>query len=328
MTSSNPTRGSLSGRRVLVTGGAGFIGSHVCDRIAAEHPAELVVVDNLFLGRESNLDSARAACQRLTFYKESVADDGRLREIFKKHRPDVVFNLSVIPLPKSLESPGWASDENWRMTLTLCECWREGIFGTLVHFSTSEVYGTALSVPMSEAHPLMPRTPYAASKAATDHLVFSYMTTFDLDLVTLRPFNNYGPRQNKGAYAGLVPLVIERILKDEVIEIQGDGLQTRDFIYVEDTAEATVLAYQHVNASGKTFNLSSGRETSVKTIVDKLVAITESKVRIRHTEDRPGDVRRHCGDPSFARETFGFTPRIDLDRGLINTVNWYRTQRG
>ncbi|MGH7180600.1 MAG: dTDP-glucose 4,6-dehydratase, partial [Nitrospiraceae bacterium] len=303
---------------------AGFIGSHLCDRIIVENPSELVVIDNLFLGRESNLDTARAGCDRFAFYKDSVADHVRLREILVKHQPDVVFNLSVIPLPKSLEVPGWSSDENWKMTLNLCESWREGIFKTLVHFSSSEVYGTARAVPMTESHPLMPHTPYAASKAATDHLVFSYMTTFNLDAVTIRPFNNYGPRQNKGGYAGLIPIVIDRVLKNEEIEIHGDGKQTRDFIFVKDTADATVRAYQSAETRGKMFNLCSGEETSVNTIVNKLLEITGSKVQIRNVEKRPGDVYRHCGDAGLAHEIFGFSPQYDLVRGLINTVQWYR----
>jgi len=328
MRSSDPGCNSLSGKKVLVTGGAGFIGSHLCDRIVLDNPDELVVIDNLFLGRESNIEKARTTCHRLVFYKESVADPVKLRGILKSHQPDVIFNLSVVPLPKSLEMPGWSSDENWKMTLNLCECWREGIFETLVHFSSSEVYGTALVVPMTEAHPLMPHTPYAASKAATDHLVFSYMTTFNLDAVVLRPFNNYGPRQNKEGYAGLIPIVIDRVLKNEMIEIYGDGMQTRDFIFVEDTADATVRAYQNRKAHGKMYNLCSGMETSVNTIVSKILTITSSKVSVRHTEMRPGDISRHCGDASLARETLGFTPRCDLDLGLKRTVEWYRSQHG
>ena len=328
MQSSDPRCNSLSGQKVLVTGGAGFIGSHLCDRIALDNPAELVVIDNLFLGRESNIEKARAACRRFVFYKESVADTVRLREILKNHQPDIIFNLSVIPLPKSLELPGWSADENWKMTLNLCECWREGIFETLVHFSSSEVYGTALVVPMTEGHPLMPHTPYAASKAATDHLVFSYMTTFNLDAVVLRPFNNYGPRQNKGGYAGLIPIVIDRVLKNEMIEVSGDGMQTRDFIFVEDTADATVRAYQNREAHRKTFNLCSGVETSVNTIVSKILKITNSKVPVRHIEMRPGDISRHCGDATLARETLGFAPQCDLDFGLNRTVEWYRSQHG
>lgn len=328
MQSSDSGGNSLPGKKVLVTGGAGFIGSHLCDRIALENPAELVVIDNLFLGKESNIEKARAACRKFVFYKESVADPVKLREILKNHQPDVIFNLSVIPLPKSLELPGWSADENWKMTLNLCECWREGIFETLVHFSSSEVYGTALVVPMTEGHPLMPHTPYAASKAATDHLVYSYMTTFNLDAVVLRPFNNYGPRQNKGGYAGLIPIVIDRVLQNEMIEISGDGMQTRDFIFVEDTADATVRAYENRKAHGKTFNLSSGMETSVNTIVSQILKITNSKVPVRHVEMRPGDISRHCGDATLARETLGFAPQCNLDFGLNRTVEWYRSQHG
>ena len=311
-----------------MTGGAGFIGSHLCDRIVLQGPSELVVIDNLFLGKESNLEQARATCSNFTFYRKSLADKECLKAIVAKHQPDVVFNLAVIPLPKSLEDPEWVSDENWRMTLNLCEFWRKGMFNTLVHCSSSEVYGDAVEVPMSESHPLAPRTPYAASKAATDHLVLSYVTTFGLNAVIVRPFNNYGPRQNKGGYAGLIPIVIDRTSKEEVIEIHGDGEQTRDFIYVEDTAEAIVHVYQSSGTRGKVFNLCSGKETSVNTIVGKLLEITNSKVPVRHTELRPGDVHRHCGDAGLARETFEFSPRHDLDQGLIKTVDWYRNQHG
>ena len=198
----------LSGRSLLVTGGAGFIGSHLTDRLLREQPGNLVVVDNLWLGKLANLESAFAAFPGLKFYQTDITNVRALRDILRREEVEIVFDLATIPLPASLVRPKWSARTIYDMALTLCELGRQGYYRTLIHCSSSEVYGTAKYVPMDEDHPLLVRTPYAAAKAAADLLVQSYQHTFGLDATIIRPFNNYGPRQNDANYAGIIPIVI------------------------------------------------------------------------------------------------------------------------
>ena len=318
----------LAGRSVLVTGGAGFIGSHLTDRLIAEGPAHLVVVDNFFLGKEANLAPARERFPGLKVHRADVADYDAMREILATEGTEVVFDLAVVPLPTSLERPRWTVDVNLAMTSTMCELLREGLYRTLVHFSSSEVYGTAQYIPMDESHPLLPLTPYAASKAGGDHVVASYRATFGIDVATVRPFNAFGPRQNEQAYAGVIPTVVQRALAGEQVEIHGDGLQTRDFTYVADVAEFALAAYRAPATRGQVVNVASGREVSVKDLVALLLDALGSDVAVVHTDPRPGDVRQHCGGVVKGQELTGFRPRWALDDGLAETVRWYRELLG
>ena len=315
---------NLAGRSVMVTGGAGFIGSHLTDRLISEEPANLVVVDNLFLGKEENLGSARERFPGLKLYRQDVSDYDAMREIVTTEAIDVVFDLAVIPLPTSLERPRWTVDVNLAMTTTMCELLREGLYETLIHYSSSEVYGTARYQPMDEAHPLLPLTPYAASKAGGDHIVASYRATFGVDVATVRPFNAFGPRQNEQAYAGVIPTVIRRALAGEEILINGDGDQTRDFNYVDDVADFTVRVYETPATRGRVVNVATGREVSVNDLVTRLLADLGVEVPVRHVEPRLGDVRHHQGSVALARQLTGFQPRWTLDEGLAETVRWYR----
>ena len=317
---------SLAGRSVLVTGGAGFIGSHLVDRVLRDQPAKVVVVDNLFLGKPANLDAAREASPELRFYEQDASDYEAMREIVVTEQIDVVFEMAVVPLPTSLVRPRWTCDVNFSMATVVCELLREGLFQTLVHFSSSEVYGTARYVPMDEDHPLDPRTPYAASKAGADHVVSSYEKTFGLDVTTVRPFNAFGPRQNEGAYAGIIPVVINRALAGEPISVHGDGEQTRDFTFVGEIADAAVRAYGHPATRGRVVNVCSGREVSVNALVAMLLDVLGIDVPVVHEEARPGDVRRHSGSPALGEQLTGFRSGGRLEEGLRETVRWYRDQ--
>lgn len=315
---------SLSGRGVLVTGGAGFIGSHLVERIARDRPGRLVVVDNLFLGSEANLVDSRRLAPDLKLYIEDAADYDGLGAIIAAEKIEVVFNLAIVPLPASLVNPRWTVDHNIALTTVPCELQRQGYFETLVHFSSSEAYGSAAYVPMDEGHPPRPSTPYAASKVSGDYVVLSYRETYGTDAAIIRPFNNFGPRQNAGAYAGIIPIVVGRALRGEPIIIYGDGEQTRDFIFVRDTADAAVRIYEEPATRGRIINVASGQETSVNALVRELLAALDCDVPILHEAARLGDVRRHCGAIELARELIGFAPQTDLREGLAETVAWYR----
>jgi len=318
----------LKGKRVMITGGAGFIGSHLVDRVIKEEPDRLVVVDNFFLGREENLAEAKKACPELQLYRIDASNLAAMLQLVISEKVDVVFNLAVVPLPTSLEFPTWTIETNIGIATTFCELARRGYIQTLIHCSSSEVYGSALYTPMDEKHPLVPCTPYAASKAAGDHIVLSYRQTYDIDTVIVRPFNNFGPRQNPGSYAGVIPIIISRALDNTPVEIYGDGEQTRDFIFVRDTAEAMVRIYEVEQTRGQIINIASGRETSVNSLVSQVVFVMGKPDHPRfHSADRPGDVRRHCGDINRLQELTGYLAHTITDETLIETMEWYRSMK-
>jgi UDP-glucose 4-epimerase len=178
---------------------------------------------------------------------------------------------------------------------------------------------------MTEDHPPIPSTPYAASKIATDYIALSYFKTFGLQVVIIRPFNNYGPRQNEGSYAGIIPIVIKKVQRGDPIEIFGDGEQTRDFLFVKETASAALKLAQDKRALGKVINIASGMETSINDLVNIMLQIMGRKdYPVIHADPRPGDVRRHCGGVELARELIGFGAEVSLKEGLRETIDWYR----
>lgn len=310
----------------MVTGGAGFIGSHLVDRLIKENPAALIVVDSFFLGNEQNLVEARRACPDLRLYRMDASNYAAMHQLVIDEKVDVVFNLAVVPLPTSLEFPTWTIETNIGIATTFCELTRHGAIQTLVHCSSSEAYGTARYTPMDEKHPLAPCTPYAASKASCDHVVLSYRETYGIDAVIVRPFNNFGSRQNQGSYAGIIPIVIRRVLTHTPIEIFDDGEQTRDFIFVRDTADLMVQIYRQEQTRGNVINLASGQETSMNSLVKRLTAVMGVPDHpVFHSAPRPGDVRRHCGDVTLLRQFTGFQPRTISDETLAETVDWYRS---
>jgi len=315
---------SLRNKSALVTGGAGFIGSHLIDRLIKEDPKKIVIVDNFFLGKKANLNEAIKHYPELKVYNQDVSDYIKMAKIMKNESIDVVFNLAVIPLPTSLTKPRWTFEQNINITLSTCELARNGFFDTLIHFSSSEAYGTCEYAPMDENHPLNSTTPYAASKASSDQLIFSYCKTFGIDAAIIRPFNNYGPRQNEGNYAGVIPLTIKRILNGEPPVIYGDGKQTRDYLYVTDTANAAVDIYGNKNTRGKVLNIASGKEISIETLIKMIAECLEYNKPISYEQSRPGDVRRHVADICLAEELINFKPIVSFEEGLESTIEWYK----
>jgi UDP-glucose 4-epimerase len=315
---------NLENQSILVTGGAGFIGSHLVDRLIREKPANLVVVDDYSLGKEANLKEARAGFPGLKVYNLDAADVGKLAPVYEHENIDVVFNLADVPLLVSFSNPRWVYEHNISLALSQCELVRRGYFKTLIHFSSADVYGSSVYTPMDEKHPLNPTTPYGASKAAGDALVLSYINMFHVDAVILRLFNNVGPRQNAGEYAGIIPLTVKRVLSGEPPVIHGDGEQTRDYIYVTETAEAAVAAYNQELTRGQVVNIGSGSEVSVNNLVSKLVGYLYYSQGIIRDIERPGDIRRLVAGTSLARRLWGFSPGIGLDEGLKPTVQWYQ----
>ncbi len=317
----------MARERALVTGGAGFIGSHLVDRLLADGAERVVVVDTFFLGSEQNLTEARQRHgDALVVYREDAADQAAMAEICRVEQPDVVFNLATKALLYSFFNPAGACRVNLDIALALCELQRAGAYGRLVHLSSSEVYGTAQQFPMGEDHPLLAETTYAAGKAAADLAVASYVRMFGLDALTVRPFNNFGPRQNSGSFAGVIPLTVSRILAGDAPVIEGDGEQTRDFIFVEDTVDALLRLADLPDLNGQVVNLASGRETSILELVTHLCDALGWTGGIEHVATRAADVRRHRADVSRAESLIGPVATTTLADGLATTVEWYRSR--
>ncbi|MDX6633288.1 MAG: UDP-glucose 4-epimerase [Solirubrobacterales bacterium] len=312
----------LRGTSALVTGGAGFIGGHVVEALLDAGVERVAVLDDFSLGNEANLQAVSDS-PALTVERGDCADLAALERLAGEPF-DLCFNMAVIPLPASLEDPRRVVDHNIAMTTAVCELGRAGGFGRLVQFSSSEAYGTAQSVPMSEDHPLLPTTPYAASKAATDLIALSYAETFGLEGVVVRPFNTFGPRQNPGAYAGLIPTVIGNVRRGEPVTIHGDGEQTRDYAYVTDVVAGVLAAAASAEATGRSINLGSGEEHTVKELIRVILeSLGEPDWPVEHGPDRPGDVRRLLADTTLAAELLGYAPAVGLEEGMRETVSWY-----
>lgn len=314
---------SLSGKNVVVTGAAGFIGSHLCDEILKSDAASVVGCDNLFLGKLKNLSAANED-SRFSFVEQDVSDFGAFEKLLRSSSADYLFHLAVVPLEVSLENPDWGFAHNVDISRSVCEAVRKcDSQPKLISFSSSEVYGTAQYTPMDEAHPLLPHTPYAAAKAAADHLVYSYGESFGLRYVTPRPFNNFGPRQNEGSYAGLIPKTMKRILDGQPPIVFGSGEQARDFVYVGDTARAAIRLALSDQVDGKVINLASGAPRSVNEVVNtlcKCIGFTEEWVR---GERRAGDVDLHHGCCKLGNSLVGFDVQEEFSLAMARTCDWY-----
>lgn len=316
-------RPAIKNSSILVTGGAGFIGSNLVDRLLDEGACEVVVVDNMFCGREENLEAAIA--RGAVLYKDDAEIASSLDYIFDRHKIDVVFNCATKALNYSFRNPSNAFSTNVTITLNLLEAQRAGRFKTLCHFSTSEVYGTAVYEPMDEKHPRNPTTAYAAGKAAADLAVESYVRMFGLDAIIVRPFNNYGPRQNyRGFLAGVIPFTVLKIFIGQQPEIHGSGEQSRDFIYVEDTVDAILKVYPLL-AAGESINISTDGQISIKTLIKDIARLMDYNEEILIKEARASDVLCHNASNQKIKALIDYklTP---FEEGLAKTIVWYKTE--
>ena len=308
--------------KVLVTGGAGFIGSHVVDRlVAADHA--VVVVDDLSTGRKEFVNPA---------VKLHVTDirDVRLAEVFRTARPEAVIHLAAqAEVRRSVEDPALdaAINVNGMLNLLLC-CQRYNVPRVVYAATGGAVYGDTTTVPTPEDHPTRPASPYGISKLVAEHYLACWGALYGVGGVALRYANVYGPRQNPLGEAGVMAIFAHRILRGEPITINGDGEQTRDYVYVEDVAEANLRALERADTSGAV-NIGTGIETSVNTLLQRLEAVARVKAEAHHGPPKPGEQRRSVLDPSRAKRLLGWTPRVALDEGLRRTLDYFRkgTQR-
>ena len=309
---------------ILVTGGAGFIGSNLVERLVEEGAKEIIVIDNLFCGREENL-SLVLNNQNVFFYKDDAELMSSLEYIFDKHEIDIVINCATKALNYSFLNPSNSFTVNTNITLNLLELLRHNKYKTLCHFSTSEVYGTAVYEPMDEMHPKNPMTAYAAGKAAADIAVETYVRMFGIDAFIFRPFNNYGPKQNyRGYLAGVIPVTAYRIFKGQKPIVYGDGKQSRDFIFVEDTIDTMVKVFPLIK-TGDTVNVSANNQTSILDVIKKVCELMEYKGEIEFLPPRSADVQCHNADNKKIKSLIEYK-LTTFDEGMIKTIDWYKKE--
>jgi len=309
--------------KILVTGGAGFIGSCFVRLALQNSELEIVNVDKLtYAGNLENLASV-ADHTRYRFIKADLCDLDLLRRIFAETTPAAVVHFAAEShVDRSIFAPTPVFDTNLRGTFHLLETMRAQRVDRFIHVSTDEVYGS-LEAPLEadEKFPLRPSSPYSAAKAGSDLLALAYHTTYKLPVIVTRASNNYGPYQFPEK---LIPLMISNALEDKPLPVYGDGMQVRDWLYVEDHCRA-ILAILEKGRDGEIYNIGGNRSLPNKDVVDRILASTgKPSSLITYVTDRPGHDRRYAlSSEKLTRET-GWSPQMDFERGLTATVEWYR----
>jgi dTDP-glucose 4,6-dehydratase len=311
----------LDGARLLVTGGAGFIGSNFVHHVVRRFPAShVVVLDALtYAGRRENLDGVPA--RALTFVHGDIRDPDAVRRAMAGC--DFAINFAAEShVDRSIETPGEFIQTDVYGVFVLCEEARRVGLRRFVQISTDEVYGEVLEGHAAENWPLEPRSPYAASKAGGDRLAHAYRATYGLPVVVTRCSNNYGPRQYPEK---LVPLFVTNAIDDQPLPVYGTGRNRRDWLHVDDHCAAIEALLVHPGIEGETFNIGGGHELDVLTITDTLLRLLGKPASlVRHVEDRPGHDRRYAVDAGKLTRATGWAPRVTFEDGIRQTVEWYR----
>ena len=306
--------------RYLVTGGAGFIGSHVVDRLVAEGH-QVRVLDDLSTGRLDNLAGVK---DRIEFIQADIRDRAAVAKACAGVEY-VIHEAAWRSVPKSMADPYSYVEVNVLATAGLLEAAAKAKVKRLVNISSSSVYGETTKVPMREDHPTNPVSPYAASKLAGEVLCGLFARSFGLETVSVRYFNVFGPRQSlDNEYAVVVPKFIACLLRKESPPVYGDGTQSRDFTYIENVAEATIVASRAPGVSGEVFNIALGEEQSVLDLLRELNAIMGLSIPPSFHPPRPGDVLRTYADSSKAERLLRWKGRVPFAEGLHRTVEWFR----
>jgi dTDP-glucose 4,6-dehydratase len=311
-------------KRILVTGGAGFISSAFIRHLLHATPYEVVSLDALtYAGNLENLADIRSH-ERLSFVQGDIRNEALVRSVVEQ--VDVIVNAAAEShVEKSiLEGASEFVATNVQGTRVLLDAIREAPVERFILISSSEVYGSAEAVPMDEEHPLNPRSPYAATKAGADRLAYSYHATYDLPIVIVRPFNNYGPRQHPEK---VIPRFVIQALANEPLTVHGDGSASRDWLYVDDDAQAieAVIAADLDAVVGEVINVATGADVVVSRIADIVLDLLGKPASLKaFVDERPGQVRRHLGSTEKAERLLGWRATTTLEDGLAKTVAWYR----
>ena len=313
--------------KILITGGAGFIGSHLCEKFV-EDEHTVLCLDNFMNGSLANI---RALIGKHNF--KLVNGDNRDFDLMEKlisQKVDAIIHLAAqIHVDRSIIEPRLTYDINVFGTLNVLELARRYDVEKVIHTSTSEVYGTAQYVPMDEKHPLNAPHPYGASKIAADRMCHAYIETYGLNVCIMRPFNTFGIRQKDTGYGGAISIFVKRVLSGTPPIIYGDGNQTRDYLYVEDLVKAYELILQHEKLIKEPVNFGTGKETKIIDLAKTIISLCgkEKKIKSVHVAPRPGEVQRLVADCTKAKKLLEWMPQYKLEEGLEKFVNWYRNYR-
>lgn len=304
--------------KIIVTGGAGFIASHIVDSyIKLGH--SVVIVDDLSSGKRSFLN------KRAKFYHQDIGDFKKIEEIFAKEKPDIVnHHAAQISVRKSVEDPLYDAQVNIIGLLNILEAGRKsGVKKIIFASSGGVVYGDAKKLPTAESYvPLQPSSPYGVSKLTSEYYLNYYHQSTAVDYIALRYSNVYGPRQNPHGEAGVVAIFSRKLLRGLVPIVNGDGLQTRDYVYVEDVVAANISALEKKFIGG--VNIATGIETNVLQIYEGIEAWVKSGIRPKHGMAKPGEQKRSCLDIKLAEKVLHWKPRYSLTDGLKKTVDYFR----
>jgi len=305
---------------VLITGGAGFIGSHLCEEIL-DCGKQVVVIDDLSTGKEENLPP------EVHLIKMDIADQRKLWGAMKGI--DIVFHVAAQPSTRdSIENPDLDFRCNTLGTYNILMAAREAGVRRFVYTSSSAVYGEPKKLPLSEADLPVPMTPYGASKLCGEHYCSAFANAYGLPSTCLRPFNVYGPRENLDSSLDEVAHYTLAIMEGRPVTVYGDGSQTRDFVYVKDVARAHVLAAHNDESIGKVFNIGTGLETSINDLINVIREVTGRKAQIERKPWPEGDIRREFGDISLAERLIAYTPQTRLGEGVKHVMNGLKSETG
>ncbi len=309
--------------KMLITGGAGFIGSHLCDKYTQERH-NVLCLDNFTNGNLVNVRHL-LGYRNFKLIKGDIRDFDLLEKIMRD--VDVVFHLAAqIHVERSYVEPRLTYEVNVMGTQNILEIARLHDAKKVIHASTSEVYGSSLYHPMDEKHPLNAPHPYGASKIAADRMCYAYIQTYGMNIAILRLFNVFGPRQRDIGYGGVISIFTRRVLSGMPPIIYGDGRQTRDYTYIEDAVKAYDLVLNHKEPITEPVNFGSGREVAIVDLANKIVDLCGKKDTLQpvHIAPRMGEVKRLIADATKAKELLGWEPKYDLAKGLSEFVQWYR----
>ena len=306
--------------KYIVTGGAGFIGSFIVEALAGSH--EVVVIDNFSSGKSENMSGFP---ENVRYIRGSITNLSLLTDAFKG--AEGVFHLAAIAsVARSVDDPLATHETNLTGTLNVLLAARNCGVRRVVFSSSSAVYGDEQTLPKRENMPPAPLSPYAVSKLAGEYYCTVFSELFGVKTVSLRYFNVFGPRQDPHSeYAAVIPKFITRLIDDQPPLIFGDGMQTRDFVYIKDVVQANLLAMQSPVTG--TFNIGSGQKIDLNTLAGTLAEIMKVNLHPIHEKSRMGDIRDSVSDVSAAKNAFGFQNRYSLDEGLRETITWFRHKK-
>ena len=308
----------MSSFKVLVTGGAGFVGSHIVDRLLAQD-LEVVVTDNLQTGRLENIAKHKND-KRLRIVRGDIRDPQVVKDSVEGVEA-VLHQAAMVSVMQSFENPVLTNEVNTSGTLNLLKASVDSGVKRFVYASSCTVYGNTETVPINEDCLPKPVSPYGVSKLAAEDYVKIFGDTYGLETVCLRYFNVYGPRQSYSEYSGVITQFINRLVKDLSPVVFGDGDQTRDFVHVYDVAEANMLSLKTVGIAGETFNIGSGVATTISQLANMLLGITnKTHLKLVHSEPRKGDIKHSFADVSRARKRLQFNPKVSLKDGLETLI--------